>query len=260
MMNQQQRPKIIHYCWFGPKALSPLSEHCIASWKKYFPEYELMFWNEQNSSIEKSLFASQALEYKQYAFVSDYVRVQALYGFGGIYLDTDVEALHGLKECLERYNNIVGFGGSHTLGTGLMAFMPQHPLIKRFLEEYDHPFIINGNMDISANPGILEKLLLKDGLLMNNTIQQIGDIMVFSRDYFSPKKNGDNQFKMTENTVALHYFDGSWLTDRQKKRGKNKIWINVCRPVLRAIAAMIQFVLGKERTKAIELAVRKRLK
>ncbi len=254
------RPKIIHYCWFGPKALSPLSEHCIASWKKYFPEYELMFWNEQNSSLETSIFASQALECKQYAFVSDYVRLQALYRFGGIYFDTDAEALPGLKECLESHENVVGFAGSHTLGAGVMAFTPGHPLIKRFLEKYDHPFIVDGNMDICANPGILMELLLEDGLVINNQTQKIGDVTVFSRDYFYPKKLGADEFRTTGNTVSLHYFDASWLTERQKKRGSNKIWINVCRPVLRTSADLLQKVIGKERTKKIELTIRKYLK
>lgn len=34
-------PKIIHYCWFGRGPLPELAQKCIASWKKYLPDYEI---------------------------------------------------------------------------------------------------------------------------------------------------------------------------------------------------------------------------
>ena len=44
-------PKIIHYCWFGRNPLPPLAVKCITSWKKYFPDYEIKEWNEDNFDI-----------------------------------------------------------------------------------------------------------------------------------------------------------------------------------------------------------------
>ena len=35
-------PKVIHYCWFGGGPLNELSEKCIASWKKFCPDYEIV--------------------------------------------------------------------------------------------------------------------------------------------------------------------------------------------------------------------------
>ena len=40
-------PKVIHYCWFGGNELPPIAKHCIASWKKYCPDYEIIEWNEK---------------------------------------------------------------------------------------------------------------------------------------------------------------------------------------------------------------------
>lgn len=254
-----KKPKIIHYCWFGPVPFPQLTLRCIESWKKYFPDYEFKFWHEENSEIEKSIFASQALKVKQYAFVSDYVRVQALYQFGGTYFDTDLEALPGLKECLESHENIIGFEGKHHLGTALMSFMPQHNLMHRFLRKYDHPFIVDGVMDINANPQILQALLLEDGLIINNRRQTVKDIEFFPRHIFFPKQDG-NHFIMTPETLSIHHFEGSWLTNRQKKRGKNKIWINVCRPCLRGISRLLTIILGGPRVKQIELTIRKNLR
>ena len=47
-------PKTIHYCWFGRNPLPSLAIKCIASWKKYLPDYEIKEWNEDNFDITKS--------------------------------------------------------------------------------------------------------------------------------------------------------------------------------------------------------------
>lgn len=41
-------PKIIHFCWFGGNPLPPLALECIASWRKYLPEYEIWQWSEES--------------------------------------------------------------------------------------------------------------------------------------------------------------------------------------------------------------------
>ena len=84
-------PKIIHYCWFGGKPLPPLAQKCIESWKKYFPDYDIIQWDETNFNINIIPYTSQAYKKKKYAFVSDYARIWILYHYGGIYFDTDVE-------------------------------------------------------------------------------------------------------------------------------------------------------------------------
>ena len=93
-------PKIIHYCWFGGKPKPELAEKCIESWKKFCPDYEIVEWNEGNFNINSNLYVKQAYEAKKYAFVTDYVRLYALYTQGGIYMDTDVMVLKPLDEYL----------------------------------------------------------------------------------------------------------------------------------------------------------------
>jgi hypothetical protein len=44
-------PKIIHYCWFGGNPLPDDAKKCIASWEKYFPDYEITEWNESNFDL-----------------------------------------------------------------------------------------------------------------------------------------------------------------------------------------------------------------
>ena len=41
-------PKVIHYCWFGHNPLPEFAQKCIASWRKFLPDYEVKEWNEDN--------------------------------------------------------------------------------------------------------------------------------------------------------------------------------------------------------------------
>lgn len=94
-------PKKIHYCWFGRNPLPELARRCIESWKKYCPDYEIIEWNEDNYDINKIPYVKEAYQAKKWAFVTDYVRLDVVNKFGGIYLDTDVELLKSLDSLLK---------------------------------------------------------------------------------------------------------------------------------------------------------------
>ena len=77
-------PKKIHYCWFGGKEKPEDVKRYIASWEKYCPDYEIKEWNESNFDIHENDYCSEAYEAKKWAFVTDYVRLKALYEEGGL--------------------------------------------------------------------------------------------------------------------------------------------------------------------------------
>ena len=101
-MKENSIPKIIHYCWFGRSPLPELAKKCIASWRKYFPDYEIKEWNEDNFDVNSILYTSQAYQAKKYAFVSDYARFWILYMYGGLYFDTDVEVIRPMDDIIQR--------------------------------------------------------------------------------------------------------------------------------------------------------------
>ena len=86
-------PKIIHYCWFGRGEKPELAKKCIASWKKFCPDFEIREWNEDNCDYLAMPFMAEAYAAKKYAFVSDVMRLAVLEQYGGVYFDTDVEVL-----------------------------------------------------------------------------------------------------------------------------------------------------------------------
>ena len=95
-------PKVIHYCWFGRNPLPDSALKCIESWKKYLPDYEIVQWNEDNFDVNSIPYVAEAYAARKYAFVSDYARFYVLYNQGGVYFDTDVEAVAPLDDILEK--------------------------------------------------------------------------------------------------------------------------------------------------------------
>ena len=87
-------PKIIHYCWFGGNPLPYEFLTYIDGWKKIYPEFEIKCWDETTFDISASLpFVQEAYQVKKYAFVADYVRMWAMYEYGGIYMDNVIQVL-----------------------------------------------------------------------------------------------------------------------------------------------------------------------
>lgn len=73
-------PKKIHYCWFGKAEKTNLAKKCIVSWKKYCPDYEIIEWNENNFDVYMNGYTKWCYVNKKLAFLSDYVRLMAIYG------------------------------------------------------------------------------------------------------------------------------------------------------------------------------------
>ncbi len=131
-------PKVINYCWFGRNLLPELAKKCIASWKKYLPDYEIKEWNEDNYDVRKIPYIAQAYDLKKYAFVSDYARFDILYQFGGVYFDTDVEVIKDLRPVIEK-GAFIGIekGTNPFLAAGLGIASPAASTVyKEILDSY----------------------------------------------------------------------------------------------------------------------------
>lgn len=214
-------PKLIHYCWFGGKKKSYLTELYINSWKRCMPDYQIIEWNEKNSPIMTNNFAKEAYDAKKYAFVADYVRLYALYNYGGIYLDTDVLALKSFDSflsnkgftCFETFN-------SYILGTAVIGCEPKNEFIKSFLDYYaTRHFVNDGCYDVMANTFIFRFLLEPYGLVCNNKKQILSNgFVIYPRTYFSAKIN--NKFDISKSTVCIHNFAESWISSKRKLKKK----------------------------------------
>ena len=113
-------PKTIHYCWFGGNPKPEIIEKCIASWKKYCPDWEIVEWNESNYDVTAHPYTKEAYEAKKWAFVSDVARLEVIARYGGIYLDTDVEILcESPFDDILGYDNFLVFETERAINTGM---------------------------------------------------------------------------------------------------------------------------------------------
>lgn len=211
-------PKRIHYCWFGRGAKGEKEEKCIESWKKYCPDYEFVEWNEDNFDINYNSFVKEAYDNKKYAFVSDVVRLFALYNYGGIYMDTDVELVKSPDEFLS-HKAFSGFESNNWIPTGLMAGEKGFPLFKEFLDYYDdRNFLLeDGSLDTTTNCIIITDICKKHGLVLNGQYQNVDGFALYPSDYFCPFENETGKLNKTNNTIAIHWFAKSWINDSSKK-------------------------------------------
>jgi len=216
-------PKIIHYCWFGRGEMPELAHKCIESWKKFLPDYKLQLWNEDNFDINSNRYVKEAYQSRKFAFVTDYVRLYALYNFGGVYMDTDVEVLKSLDEFLT-LPAFSGFESETEIPTGIMASEQYGQWAKDQLEYYiDKAFIMpDGSLDTTTNVTIICNIMGKNGFIFNNTKQNYhNQITMFPKDFFCPKSYLTGKIHLTENSYCIHHFSGSWQTPY--KRFKLKI-------------------------------------
>lgn len=215
--------KIIHYCWFGGNPIDEKSRGCIESWKKFCPEYKIIEWNEKNFDINSNLYVKQAYDAKKWAFITDYVRLYVLYNYGGIYMDTDVELLKNLDDYLDN-DAFSGFESEEIIPTGIMASEKHGEWVKYLLTYYDGRSFIkdDGSLDMTPNIAAITKMTKERyNINLNNTYQKIaGVVTLYPKDYFCPKSHVTGEINITENTVCIHHFNGSWISDKEKKRAK----------------------------------------
>lgn len=242
-MERTMIPKIIHYCWFGRNPLPPLAQKCIASWKRYLPDYEIKEWNEDNFDVNALAYTKEAYEAKKYAFVSDVARLHAMVTYGGIYMDTDVEVLRSL-DCFLENDAFSGFEDDTRISTGIMACKAGFHLFKEFLEEYSnvHFKLDDGSFDITTNVSRITRKCTEKGFIPNNKAQIIDGFKLFPKDYFCPKSPLTLITTLTENTYTIHHFDGSWLTEKDKWKNKFSIFLSKTMPIF--IASRIAFLLS----------------
>lgn len=215
-------PKIIHFCWFGGGPKPADIQQYIAGWKELLPDYSFMEWNETKFDIASApAYVQEAYAAKKYAFVSDYVRIEALFQYGGIYLDSDIEIVKPFDEVLEDREMVVGFESKRSIETAFIACAPGHELMKTFLEEYKsrHFAMEDGNFDMTVINVHFSRLLEACGVnLDSGAYQELqnGKLAVYPAVYFAGFDVENWHVKKTAETYMIHHMNSSWKNSKDK--------------------------------------------
>jgi glycosyltransferase involved in cell wall biosynthesis len=203
-------PPIIHYIWLGDD--STIREY-IESWQKHNPDFRIMRWDDANIDWSVPYLAS-AKAAKNWANVSNYVRLAALEKYGGIYLDTDVRVLKSLKPLCE---NTCFFGfqqkdeGLDWVNNAVCGAVPHHWFIKKLraylTKTYDGFEAAN-----ESSPTMVTKLLKEIGLRQyHGKPQLIKDITLYPTHSFYPYGWNESKPKhFSASTYAVHEWKKRW--------------------------------------------------
>lgn len=211
-------PKKIHYCWFGRNPKPKLAEKCIASWRKYCPDWEIIEWNEDNFDVNTNGYMRMCYEQKKYAFLSDYVRLVVVAEHGGVYFDTDVEVIKPIDDLLKN-EAFYCFETSDYVATGLgFGSIACSKSVLAMLAEYD--YLLEGTKGTCGCPLLNTSALTKLGLVPNGELQTVTNAVILPSDYMNPFDAPTGKLVKTENTVSIHWYSASWISPWKRFRAK----------------------------------------
>lgn len=213
-------PKIIHYCWFSDEKKGKIIRRCLHSWHKRLPEYRIRCWDKNSFDFCSVPFVEEAYRHKKYAFMSDYIRLHALYHEGGVYLDSDVEILKNISPLL---NNRF-FCGTEihprdgklmiNIEAAIMGAEPRHPFIKALLDYYNDLHFENkdGSINRIEMPLQISSIAEKSwGYNHVDMSQNLKDgITIYPSSVFSGN-NDPRAYQHRDQLYAYHHTVASWV-------------------------------------------------
>lgn len=214
-------PKLIHLCWLSGNPYPPVIQFCIDSWKKLCPDYEILLWDTNRFDINSMPWTKQAFEAKKYAFAADYIRLYAVYNYGGIYLDSDVEVLKSFDDVLNLPYFVAQEIDSESLELAAFGAEKGTSWVKTAMEWYKNRDFINedGSMHLEVQPRIMKRLL-SEFYLWNlisgkeEVVREDNKLCVFPCDWFNAHPINDNRdgviYSVTKNTHCIHHYAGQW--------------------------------------------------
>ena len=219
-------PKVIHYCWFGGNPLPKSAQKCIASWRKYLPDYEIKEWNESNFDVNIIPYTAEAYKAKKYAFVSDYARFWILYKYGGLYFDTDVEVIKNMDNIIAKgpfmgcENEAKAGATPAQLGVapGLgLGVNPGLGLYGEILNWYNTHHFITWTGVIEKNVvDITTEILNKNGIeILDAGVLKSSGILIYPREYFCPKDYITGEMNITDKTKSIHHYSATWVGNKR---------------------------------------------
>ncbi|QBY43960.1 glycosyltransferase [Arsenophonus nasoniae] len=218
-MKKNTIPKKIHYVWVGDKPKPQKVIDCIKTWQMNLPDYEIIEWNNDCLKEINNIYVKQAYDSKKWAFVSDYIRLYALYHQGGIYLDTDVVLYDSFDKflgndffsCYENYKGTV-----LPIMSAVMGSVPRSDFIYELLNYYKNKKFNNGKkLDLEPNTLKISRFFQKKYNLnppydeYEKTELKKG-MVIYPSYYFCSPKDGKKNY-------AIHLFEGSWITTYTRK-------------------------------------------
>lgn len=246
-------PKIIHYSWFSGEPYPAFLKECMDTWKKVLPDYEFMLWDAKKLAECNNTFANEAVSVKKWAFAADFVRLYAVYHYGGIWLDTDVEIFKSFDPFL---NDGMFIGREYyihrdknpeyaTVTSHCFGAEKGHPFLKECLDFYANRHFIraqNENLpqylryDMTIIPILQTELLRNYGF---NWDAKINELQILSNGvHVYPYQWFDQPgYTSMKNVICIHRVAQSWNPQYDGAK-RSRIYTNVRKKTFRYYVRM----------------------
>lgn len=211
-------PKIIHFCWISGEPYPEKIRMCVNSWKHVLTDYEIILWDKQRAESIGAKYVNGAIQNNRYAFAADFIRFFALYNYGGIYLDADVEVLKTFDNLLGLRYFVGKENSDNAWEPAVMGAEAEIPWMKKVLDFWE-----NGNLSFTdfwgrprtpVLPFVCAKQLkdyaIHDCLTIEEWEWSEQFICRFPSDWFSPKNWLTSEIVITSNSYCIHHFTATW--------------------------------------------------
>ena len=233
-------PKIIHMIWLSGDPYPALVRRCMRSWRRVLPDYELKIWTMDNFDTQSVRYVREAVSVRKWAFAADYIRLWALYNYGGVYMDSDVFVRRDFGKWMEsdvfsavecsvksigraEYEDYVDEQGRlrdesviNVPGIGIqaavLASVKGHPFIRHCMDYYERePFILPDGSYASRKliaPSIFARMAYDFGFRYEDCEQHLDQgILILPSAAISSTMRG-----VPEQALAIHCCNGNWNT------------------------------------------------
>ena len=159
-------PNIIHQVWIGDK---PAPIKLMETWKNKHPNYEYIFWNEQEFQNRNIIFECQEKIdlIQEINGKADIIRWELLWKYGGVFIDADSICIEPLDSYFDGNTAFASFENEQVrpglVATGTMGFLPNHPLCRDIIDwiksDESTEMILQKQAWVSVGPGLLTRFL-----------------------------------------------------------------------------------------------------
>jgi mannosyltransferase OCH1-like enzyme len=182
-------------------------QRCIESWYDVLTDYKIIRWDEGNTDLSHP-FLRNALRRRQWAFISDFIRMRVIYENGGTYLDADVEVIRSIDDLLKN-RCFLGEEARGVVNTGVIGCVKGHVFPKICMD------LVAERFD-QRKPYLVAPEVAGLALKQIDAVRE--EVRIYPSEYFYPYNPYDPArtvknlmySDITDNTYAIHHWGKSW--------------------------------------------------
>jgi inositol phosphorylceramide mannosyltransferase catalytic subunit len=213
-------PRIIHRVWLGSAEMPEEYVRFGESWREHHPDWEMWTWTDDKLP---PLTHPDALERcRNFGEASDVLRYEALYRYGGIYVDTDVECRRSLEPLIADVSAFGAWQRPGVIGSAVVGSVAEHPAIAEVLRV------------VSEGAGSGPQVEATGPVALTRVLEHADDVKLFGPETFFPYDYWeiplDPEVDAAEgapDAYAIHHWHATWVTREDLMRRTRKLMARV---------------------------------